>query len=257
MYVRVRALTFDDMAKQEIWIRLQADLKEGYSLLRSLIDNGGNVCGIDRDRCRLLFGRLRDIREKKSIQIEFDDLPDDEKSGRAKKMLEVLGQYHLGEVKVREYPTDEEIDGMSEQEIDNYVKHVFDDVRDYSQKVWFLDTEAQRWEKDFSCLIYEVETFVLRSFSAEEGADSGGEPQQYTEELLDFFKGNIDLIDKLKFKDRGTVVWMVTHWSEEGKCKNIVDFGKKRIAKLLIENRVVMPKQEDIAKDAESFRKKF
>lgn len=149
------------MAKQEVWIRLQDDLSSAYSVLRSLIDNEGCVCGIDMDLCRLLFRRISDIKDNKSLQIEFDDLPDNEKTGRAKKMLEVLMQYHLSGVKVKEYPTDEEIGKMSEQELDDYTKHAFDDIADYSKKVRLLDAEMQKWERDFSRLIYDVEMFII------------------------------------------------------------------------------------------------
>ena len=69
------------MAKQEIWIRLQDDLNKAYSVLRSLIDNEGCVCGLDMDACRLLFKRISDIKDNKSLQIEFDNLPDNEKYG--------------------------------------------------------------------------------------------------------------------------------------------------------------------------------
>ena len=133
------------MAKQEIWIRLQDDLSRAYSVLRSLIDNKGCVCGIDIDSCRLLFKRISDIKDNKSLQIEFDSLPDDEKQRRAKKMLDCLMQYDLYGGKVGEYDPDKELAKM----------------RQYAHKVNSLDTEMQKWEKDFSRLIYDVEMFII------------------------------------------------------------------------------------------------
>lgn len=143
------------MAKQEIWIRLQDDLNKAYSVLRSLIDNEGCVCGLDMDACRLLFKRISDIKDNKSLQIEFDNLPDNEKCGRAKKMLEVLMQYDLYGGKVEEYDSDKELAKM----------------RQYAHKVNSLDTEMQKWEKDFSRLIYDIEVFVV-GYCPQEGKNT-------------------------------------------------------------------------------------
>lgn len=143
------------MAKQDIWIRLQDDLDRAYSVLRSLIDYEGCVCGLDMDSCRLLFKRISDIKDNKSLQIEFDNLPDNEKCGRAKKMLEVLMQYDLYGGKVEEYDSDKELAKM----------------RQYAHRVNSLDTEMQKWEKDFSRLIYDIEVFVV-GYCPQEGKNT-------------------------------------------------------------------------------------
>lgn len=237
---------------------MQDDLSSAYSVLRSLIDNEGCVCGIDMDLCRLLFRRISDIKDNKTLQIEFDDLPDNEKTGRAKKMLEVLMQYHLNGVKVKEYPTDEEIGKMSEHELDDYTKHAFDDIADYSKKVRLLDAEMQKWERDFSRLIYDVEMFIIGYYPQDrDETDTGdNEPQQYTEGLLDLFKGRVDLIESLRYKDRGTVVSKVREWGRKGLIKNVGDRLASKFAKELINNRVVEPKEEN-KDDIDTFRKMF
>lgn len=202
------------MAKQEIWIRFQDDLSSAYSVLRSLIDNEDCVCGIDMDLCRLLFRRISDIKDNKSLQIEFDDLPDNEKTGRAKKMLEVLMQYHLNGVKRKEYPTDKEIGEMSEQELDDYTKHAFDDIADYSKKVRLLNVEMQKWERDFSRLIYDVEMFIIGYYpqDRDETGTGDNEPQQYTKELIWLFNGHTDFIDKLRGIGRQEIARKIAKW---------------------------------------------
>ncbi|MGN1218456.1 MAG: hypothetical protein ACI4TD_10865, partial [Phocaeicola sp.] len=82
------------MAKQEIWIRVQDDLQEAHSLFCNLIDSGGKVC-VNIDSYGRLFQKLKDIRERKTIQAEFYDLPDDEKKDRALKMMSVLKGLNL------------------------------------------------------------------------------------------------------------------------------------------------------------------
>ena len=228
------------MAKQEIWIRLQDDLNRAYSVLRSLIDNEGRVCGLDMDSCRLLFKRISEIKDNKSLQIEFDNLPDNEKCGRAKKMLDCLMQFNLCGGKVSEYDSDKELAKM----------------RQYAHKVNSLDTEMQKWEKDFSGLIYDIEVFVIGYCN--DGSGSGrNEPQQYPKELLKMFKNDVSLIEKLKNKDRKTVVFNIKKWSEEGKCVNYKDGNRKLFAELLLRNRIVEAKGSDIDKEIDSFRKMF
>ena len=228
------------MAKQEIWIRLQDDLDRAYSVLRSLIDNEGCVCGLEMDSCRLLFKRISDIKDNKSLQIEFDNLPDNEKYGRAKKMLDCLMQYHLCGGRVEGYDSDEELAKM----------------RQYAKKVNSLDTEMQKWEKDFSGLIYDIEVFVV-GYCNDDSGSGRNEPQQYPKELLKMFKNDVSLIEKLKNKDRKTVVFNIKKWSEEGKCVNFKDGNRKLFAELLLRNGIVEAKGSDIDKEIDSFRKMF
>ena len=82
-------------------------------------------------------------------------------------------------------------------------------------------------------------------------------PQQYPKELLRIFKGNVSLIEKLKNKDRKTVVFNIKKWSEEGKCINFKDGNRKLFAELLLRNRIVEAKGSDIDKEIDSFRKMF
>ena len=82
-------------------------------------------------------------------------------------------------------------------------------------------------------------------------------PQQYPKELLRIFKGNVSLIEKLKNKDRKTVVFNIKKWSEEGKCVNFKDGNRKLFAELLLRNRIVEAKGSDIDKEIDSFRKMF
>ena len=82
-------------------------------------------------------------------------------------------------------------------------------------------------------------------------------PQQYPKELLRIFKGNVSLIEKLKNKDRKTVVFNIKKWSEEGKCVNYKDGNRKLFAELLLRNRIVEAKGSDIDKEIDSFRKMF
>lgn len=82
-------------------------------------------------------------------------------------------------------------------------------------------------------------------------------PQQYPKELLRIFKGNVSLIEKLKNKDRKTVVFNIKKWSEEGKCINFKDGNRKLFAELLLRNGIVEAKGSDIDKEIDSFRKMF
>lgn len=82
-------------------------------------------------------------------------------------------------------------------------------------------------------------------------------PQQYPKELLRIFKGNVSLIEKLKNKDRKTVVFNIKKWSEEGKCVNFKDGNRKLFAELLLRNGIVEAKGSDIDKEIDSFRKMF
>ena len=82
-------------------------------------------------------------------------------------------------------------------------------------------------------------------------------PQQYPKQLLRIFKGNVSLIEKLKNKDRKTVVFNIKKWSEEGKCVNFKDGNRKLFAELLLRNRIVEAKGSDIDKEIDSFRKMF
>ena len=194
------------MARQEIWIRLQDDLNRAYSVLRSLIDNEGRVCGLDMDSCRLLFKRISEIKDNKSLQIEFDDLPDNEKHGRAKKMLDCLMQYHLCGGRVEDYDSDRELAKM----------------RQYAKKVNSLDTEMQKWEKDFSGLIYDIEVFVV-GYCNDDSGSGRNEPQQYTEELISLFNGHTTYIDKLKdINNKDTIIQLLYKW-----CDLKLEDGKK------------------------------
>ena len=238
---RAYAQIINDMAKQEIWIRLQDDLDRAYSVLRSLIDNKGCVCGLDIDSCRLLFKRISDIKDNKSLQIEFDSLPDNEKYGRAKKMSEVLMQYDLCGGKVSEYDSYKELTKM----------------RQYAHKVNSLDTEMQKWEKDFSRLIYDIVVFVA-GYCNDDSGSGRNEPQQYPKELLKMFKNDVSLIKELKDEDRKTVVEKITRWSKEGKCVNFKEHGNKKLfAAVLIKNGIVEARGSDIDKEIDSFRKMF
>ena len=82
-------------------------------------------------------------------------------------------------------------------------------------------------------------------------------PQQYPKELLRIFKGNVSLIEKLKNKDRKTVVFNIKKWSEEGKCINFKDGNRKLFAELLLRNGIVEVRGSDIDKEIDSFRKMF
>lgn len=203
------------MAKQEIWIRLQDDLDRAYSVLRSLIDNEGCVCGLEMDSCRLLFKRISDIKDNKSLQIEFDNLPDNEKYGRAKKMLDCLMQYHLCGGRVEGYDSDKELAKM----------------RQYAKKVNSLDTEMQKWEKDFSGLIYDIEVFVV-GYCNDDSGSGRNEPQQYTEELIRLFNGHTTYIDKLKdINNKDTIIQLLYKWcdlkleDEKKICKDPRPYG--------------------------------
>ena len=218
------------MAKQEIWIRLQDDLDRAYSVLRSLIDNEGCVCGLGMDACRLLFKRISDIKDNKSLQIEFDNLPDNEKYGRAKKMLDCLMQYHLCGGRVEGYDSDKELAKM----------------RQYAKKVNSLDTEMQKWEKDFSGLIYDIEVFVV-GYCNDDSGSGRNEPQQYTEELIRLFNGHTTYIDKLKdINNKDTIIQLLYKWCdlklEDGKkiCQHPKPYGKPtEYARGLFESGVI------------------
>lgn len=185
---------------------MQDDLDRAYSVLRSLIDNEGCVCGLEMDSCRLLFKRISDIKDNKSLQIEFDNLPDNEKYGRAKKMLDCLMQYHLCGGRVEGYDSDKELAKM----------------RQYAKKVNSLDTEMQKWEKDFSGLIYDIEVFVV-GYCNDDSGSARNEPQQYTEELIRLFNGHTTYIDKLKdINNKDTIIQLLYKW-----CDLKLEDGKK------------------------------
>ena len=232
------------MAKQEIWIRLQDDLDRAYSALRSLIDNEGCVSGFDMDACRLLFKRISDIKDNKSLQIEFDNLPDNEKCGRAKKMLEVLMQYDLYGGKVEEYDSDKELAKM----------------RQYAHKVNSLDTEMQKWEKDFSRLIYDVEGFIA-GYCKDDSVTSDKNIQKgWSQDLINLFNGHSDLIDDVAMLDSDDdKLDMICRMSQQRysaedrtkKCNSPFDRLQMAWARALIENKIIS------AKSAESLSKRF
>lgn len=224
---------------QKEWIMIQEEIKEGYNILSSLLQYGDNICGINVERYRAVFKRIDEVRKNKCIIIEFDGLSEDDKRVRARKMMDVIKQMSLQKA-------DREYDG----------EKCLQDMEDYADKCGSLNQEQQEWEHIYSGFLFDV-AIEVAGYCDEENEHPASKPQQYTDELLVFFKGDVNLIEELKHKDRSTVAWMVKRWSEKGKCKNIVDFGKTKIAKLLIKNRVVEPKQEDIDKDADGFRKKF
>ena len=209
---------------------MQDDLNRAYSVLRSLIDNEGRVSGLDMDSCRLLFRRISEIKDNKSLQIEFDDLPDNEKHGRAKKMLDCLMQYHLCGGRVEDYDSDRELAKM----------------RQYAKKVNSLDTEMQKWEKDFSGLIYDIEVFVV-GYCNDDSGSGRNEPQQYTEELISLFNGHTTYIDKLKdINNKDTIIQLLYKWCdlklEDGKkiCQHPKPYGKPtEYARGLFESGVI------------------
>lgn len=232
------------MAKQEIWIRLQDDLDRAYSVLRSLIDNEGCVCGLDLDSCRLLFKRISDIKDNKSLQIELDNLPDNEKCGRAKKMLEVLMQYDLYGGKVEKYDSDKELAKM----------------RQYAHKVNSLDTEMQKWEKDFSRLIYDVEVFIAGYCKDDSGTSDKNIQKGWSQDLINLFNGHSDLIDDVAMldsdDDKLDMICRMSQqrYSEEDrtkKCNSPFDRLQMAWARALIENKIIS------AKSAESLSKRF
>ena len=232
------------MAKQEIWIRLQDDLDRAYSVLRSLIDNEGCVCGLDLDSCRLLFKRISDIKDNKSLQIELDNLPDNEKCGRAKKMLEVLMQYDLYGGKVEEYDSDKELAKM----------------RQYAHKVNSLDTEMQKWEKDFSRLIYDVEVFIAGYCKDDSGTSDKNIQKGWSQDLINLFNGHSDLIDDVAMLDSDDdKLDMICRMSKQRysaedrtmKCKLPFDRLQMAWARALIGNKIIS------AKSAESLSKRF
>ena len=232
------------MAKQDIWIRLQDDLDRAYSVLRSLIDNEGCVCGLDMDACRLLFKRISDIKDNKSLQIEFDNLPDNEKCGRAKKMLEVLMQYDLYGGKVEEYDSDKELAKM----------------RQYAHKVNSLDTEMQKWEKDFSGLIYDIEVFVVGYCNDDSGTSDKNIQKGWSQDLINLFNGHSDLIDDVAMLDSDDdKLGMICRMSQQRysaedrtkKCNSPFDRLQMAWARALIENKIIS------AKSAESLSKRF
>lgn len=244
----VRACAFaqiiNEMAKQEIWIRLQDDLNRAYSVLRSLIDNEGRVCGLDMDLCRLLFKRISEIKDNKSLQIEFDDLPDNEKCGRAKKMLDCLMQYHLYGGRVEEYDSDKELAKM----------------RQYAHKVNSLDTEMQKWEKDFSRLIYDIEIFVAGYCKDDSGTNDKNIQKCWSQDLINLFNGHSDLIDDVAMLDSDDdKLDMICRMSKQRysaedrtmKCKLPFDRLQTAWARALIDNKIIS------AKSAESLSKRF
>ena len=238
------AQIINEMAKQEIWIRLQDDLDRAYSVLRSLIDNEGCVCGLDMDSCRLLFKRISEIKDNKSLQIEFDDLPDNEKCGRAKKMLDCLMQYHLYGGRVEEYDSDKELAKM----------------RQYAHKVNSLDTEMQKWEKDFSRLIYDIEIFVAGYCKDDSGTNDKNIQKCWSQDLINLFNGHSDLIDDVAMLDSDDdKLDMICRMSQQRysaedrtkKCNSPFDRLQMAWARALIENKIIS------AKSAESLSKRF
>lgn len=232
------------MAKQEIWIRLQDDLNRAYSVLRSLIDNEGRVSGLDMDSCRLLFRRISEIKDNKSLQIEFDDLPDNEKHGRAKKMLDCLMQYHLCGGRVEDYDSDKELAKM----------------RQYAHKVNSLDTEMQKWEKDFSRLIYDIEIFVAGYCKDDSGTSDKNIQKGWSQDLINLFNGHSDLIDDVAMLDSDDdKLDMICRMSKQRysaedrtmKCKLPFDRLQMAWARALIKNKIIS------AKSAESLSKRF
>ena len=135
------------------------------------------------------------------------------------------------------------------EDIFNY--HLYDDLDlDYSD----IDRVAlyAKWLNRFILICGEKGMGGVIPLSKQD------EPQRYSKELIDFFKGNIDLIKEIQDKDRGTVATKIRQWSMTGKCKNIEDWGnKKQLAKLLIKDHIVEPRNVDIDKDTDSFRKMF
>ena len=238
------AQIINEMAKQEIWIRLQDDLNRAYSVLRSLIDNEGRVSGLDMDSCRLLFRRISEIKDNKSLQIEFDDLPDNEKCGRAKKMLDCLMQYHLYGGRVEEYDSDKELAKM----------------RQYAHKVNSLDTEMQKWEKDFSRLIYDIEIFVAGYCKDDSGTNDKNIQKCWSQDLINLFNGHSDLIDDVAMLDSDDdKLDMICRMSQQRysaedrtkKCNSPFDRLQMAWARALIENKIIS------AKSAESLSKRF
>ena len=238
------AQIINDMARQEIWIRLQDDLNRAYSVLRSLIDNEGRVSGLDMDSCRLLFRRISEIKDNKSLQIEFDDLPDNEKHGRAKKMLDCLMQYHLYGGRVEEYDSDKELAKM----------------RQYAHKVNSLDTEMQKWEKDFSGLIYDIEVFVVGYCNDDSGTSDKNIQKGWSQDLINLFNGHSDLIDDVAMLDSDDdKLDMICRMSQQRysaedrtkKCNSPFDRLQMAWARALIENKIIS------AKSAESLSKRF
>lgn len=232
------------MAKQDIWIRLQDDLDRAYSVLRSLIDYEGCICGLEIDSCRLLFKRISDIKDNKSLQIEFDNLPDNEKYGRAKKMLDCLMQYHLCGGRVEGYDSDKELAKM----------------RQYAHKVNSLDTEMQKWEKDFSGLIYDIEVFVVGYCNDDSGTSDKNIQKGWSQDLINLFNGHSDLIDDVAMLDSDDdKLDMICRMSKQRysaedrtmKCKLPFDRLQMAWARALIDNKIIS------AKSAESLSKRF
>lgn len=232
------------MAKQDIWIRLQDDLDRAYSVLRSLIDYEGCICGLEMDSCRLLFKRISDIKDNKSLQIEFDNLPDNEKYGRAKKMLDCLMQYHLCGGRVEGYDSDKELAKM----------------RQYAHKVNSLDTEMQKWEKDFSGLIYDIEVFVVGYCNDDSGTSDKNIQKGWSQDLINLFNGHSDLIDDVAMLDSDDdKLDMICRMSKQRysaedrtmKCKLPFDRLQMAWARALIDNKIIS------AKSAESLSKRF
>ena len=223
---------------------MQDDLDRAYSVLRSLIDNKGCVCGLDIDSCRLLFKRISDIKDNKSLQIEFDNLPDNEKYGRAKKMLDCLMQYHLCGGRVEGYDSDKELAKM----------------RQYAHKVNSLDTEMQKWEKDFSGLIYDIEVFVVGYCNDDSGTSDKNIQKGWSQDLINLFNGHSDLIDDVAMLDSDDdKLEMICRMSKQRysaedrtmKCKIPFDRLQMAWARALIDNKIIS------AKSAESLSKRF
>ena len=146
--------------------------------------------------------------------------------------------------------------GMTRDDFKNDVKDIYNYHLDCSQDLAYSDIDRvalyAKWLNRFKLICGKFGMYDVIPLSKQD------EPQRYSKELIDFFKGNIDLIKEIQDKDRGTVATKIRQWSMTGKCKNIEDWGnKKQLAKLLIKDHIVEPRNVDIDKDTDSFRKMF
>ena len=146
--------------------------------------------------------------------------------------------------------------GMTRDDFKNDVKDIYNYHLDCSQDLAYSDIDRvalyAKWLNRFILICGEKGMGGIIPLSKQD------EPQRYSKELIDFFKENIDLIKEIQGKDRGTVATKIRQWSMTGKCKNIEDWGnKKQLAKLLIKDHIVEPRNVDIDKDTDSFRKMF
>lgn len=147
---------------------------------------------------------------------------------------------------------------IAKTKLKNKVAELFD----YHKYGLDLDCSADEKERFYAGWLNRfflicAEAGMADMFEDKDTADSGSsEPQQYTEGLLDLFKGRVDLIESLRYKDRGTVVSKVREWGRKGLIKNVGDRLASKFAKELINNRVVEPKEEN-KDDIDTFRKMF